>query len=113
MNRKDFKGRLNRTLPKQPSPLNWRTIWGLLFVAAVIWSLHESGLFERDLVNVGGWTLVIRFLIAATRPELDVEFLQLTLETTLQTLAYAVCGTVFSLLIGLVGGILFRGRQLS
>jgi phosphonate transport system permease protein len=48
-------------------------MWGLLFVAAVIWSLHESGLFERDLVNVGGWTLVMRFLLAATRPELDVE----------------------------------------
>lgn len=81
-------------------------MWGWLFVAALIWSLHESGLFERDLVNVGGWTLVMRFLIAVTRPELNVEFLQLTLEATLQTLAYAVCGTAFSLLIGLVGGIL-------
>ncbi|MBW4640892.1 MAG: ABC transporter permease subunit [Gloeocapsa sp. UFS-A4-WI-NPMV-4B04] len=106
MNRKDIKGRFHRTLPKQPSLLNSRTMWGLLFVAAVIWSLHESGLFERDLVNVGGWTLVMRFLIAATRPELDVEFLQLTLEATLQTLAYGVCGTAFSLIFGLVGGIL-------
>jgi phosphonate transport system permease protein len=93
-------------LPKQPSLLNWHTLWGLLFVAAIIWSLHTAGLFERDLVNVGGWTLVLRFLLAATRPELSLEFLQLTLEATLQTLAYAVCGTFFSVLLGLVGGIL-------
>ncbi|WP_373530381.1 PhnE/PtxC family ABC transporter permease [Nostoc sp.] len=86
--------------------VNWHTFWGLLFVAAVIWSLHTAGLFERDLVNVGGWTLVWRFLLAATRPELSFEFLQLTLEATLQTLAYAVCGTFFSVLLGLVGGIL-------
>jgi len=93
-------------LPKQPSPLNWRTLWGLLFVAAVILSLHSAGLFERDLVNVGGWTLVVRFLLAAKSPELSLEFLQLTLEATLQTLAYAVCGTFFSVLLGLVGGVL-------
>ncbi len=93
-------------LPKQPSLLNWRTLWGLLFVAAVIWSLHSAGLFERDLVNVGGWTLVVRFLLAAKSPELSLEFLHLTLEATLQTLAYAVCGTFFSVLLGLVGGVL-------
>jgi phosphonate transport system permease protein len=93
-------------LPKQPSLLNWRTLWGLLFVAAVIWSLHAAGLFERDLVNVGGWTLVVRFLLAAKSPELSLEFLQLTREATLQTLAYAVCGTFFSVLLGLVGGVL-------
>lgn len=93
-------------LPKQPSLLNWRTLWGLLFVAAVIWSLHLAGLFERDLVNVGGWTLVVRFLVAAFSPELSPEFLHLTLEATLQTLSYAVCGTFFTVLLGSVGGIL-------
>ncbi len=92
--------------PKQPSLLNWRTLWGLLFVAAVIWSLHLAGLFERDQVNVGGWTLVVRFLLAAFSPELSSEFLHLTLEATLQTLTYAVCGTFFSVLLGLVGGVL-------
>lgn len=92
------------TLP--PSFLNWRTIWGLLFVASVVWSLHSAGIFERDLVNVGGWTLVLRFLLAATHPDFSPEFLQLTLDATLKTLAYAVCGTALSLLIGLVGGVL-------
>lgn len=93
-------------LPKQPSLLNWRTLWGLLFVAAVIWSSHLAGLFERNLINVGGWTLVVRFLVAAFSPELSPEFLQLTLEATLQTLTYAVCGTFFSVILGSVGGIL-------
>jgi phosphonate transport system permease protein len=93
-------------LPNRPSPLNWRTLWGLFLVASVVWSLHDSGLFERDLVNEGGWTLVLRFLVAATRPYLALEFLQLTLDATLKTLAYAVCGTALSLLLGLVGGVL-------
>lgn len=94
------------TFPKQPSFLNWRTLWVVLFVAAVIWSLHLAGLFQQDLVNVGGWTLVERFLLAALSPELNPQFLQLTCEATLQTLAYAVCGTFFSVLFGLVGGVL-------
>lgn len=93
-------------LPKQPSPVNWRTLWGLLFVASVVWSLHLSGLFERDLVNEGGWTLVVRFLLAATHPNIRPEFLQTALDATLKTLAYAVCGTFFSVLLGLVGGVL-------
>ncbi len=93
-------------LPKPPSLLNWRTLWGLLFVASIVWSLHSAGIFERDLVNVGGSTLVLRFLLAATRPHFSPEFLQLTLDATLKTLAYAVCGTALSLLLGLVGGVL-------
>lgn len=68
--------------------------------------MHLSGLFEQDLVNADGWTLVLRFLLAAKSPELNPQFLQLTLEATLQTLAYAVCGTFFSVLLGLVGGVL-------
>jgi len=79
---------------------------GLLFVASFVWSLHLAGLFEQDLVNEGGWNLVVQFLLAATHPELSSEFLQLTLEATLTTLAYAVCGTALSLLLGLVGGVL-------
>lgn len=93
-------------LPKPPSPLNWRTVWGLLFIASVVWSLRYSGLFEHDLFNQGGWTLVLRFLYAALSPDLSPEFLQLTLDATLKTLAYAICGTCFSVLLGLVGGIL-------
>lgn len=93
-------------LPQRPSPLNTRSLWALLLVASLVWSLHAAGLFARELLNVGGWTLVWRFLVAATHPDLSREILQLTLDSTLKTLAFAVCGTFFSLLIGLVGGVL-------
>lgn len=94
------------TLPKRPSPLNWPNFWGLLFVASVVWSLQKAGIFEGDLVNEGGWNTVVDFLVAAIHPDLSLEFLQLTLDATFKTLAYAVCGTFFSVLIGLVGGVL-------
>ena len=94
------------TLPKRPSIFNWRTLWGLLFLASFVWSLHSAGVFEQDLINEGGWNLVWRFLVAAVHPDFSPEFLQLTLDATLKTLAYAVCGTCFSVLIGLVAGIL-------
>src|ERR687885_3050556 len=98
--------RQSAALPKRPSLLNAKSLWGLLFVAALVWSLHSAGLFQRELVNVGGWTLVWRFLVAATHPDLSREILQLALDSTLKTLAFAVCGTFFSVLIGLVGGVL-------
>jgi phosphonate transport system permease protein len=94
------------TLPKRPSIFNWRTLWGLLFLASFVWSLHSAGVFEQDLINPGGWNLVWRFLVAAVHPDFSREFLQLTLDATLKTLAYAICGTFFSVLIGLVAGIL-------
>ncbi len=91
---------------QRPSLLNWRTLWSLLFVASLIWALNTARLWERDLINEGGFPLVLRFVVAATRPYLAPEFLQLTIDATLITLAYAVCGTFFSVLFGLVGGIL-------
>jgi phosphonate transport system permease protein len=94
-----------KALPKRPSPLNWRTFLGILFVAAVLASLDSAGVFKQDVVNEGGWTLVWRFLVAALHPNLSREFLQLTGSATLKTLAYAVCGTALSLIIGMVGGV--------
>ncbi|MEP0788130.1 PhnE/PtxC family ABC transporter permease [Trichocoleus sp. FACHB-69] len=94
------------SLPKRPSIFNWRTFWGLLFLASFVWSLHSAGVFEADLINEGGWNLVWRFLVAAIHPDFSREFLQLTLDATFKTLAYAVCGTFFSVLIGLAAGIL-------
>ncbi len=94
------------TIPKRPSVLNSQNLWGLLFVAALLWSLYSANLFQGNLINEGGWTLVVRFLVAAIHPDLSSEILKLTLDATLKTLAFAVCGTTLSLLIGLVGGIL-------
>ncbi|MBR8835912.1 MAG: ABC transporter permease subunit [Stigonema ocellatum SAG 48.90 = DSM 106950] len=86
--------------------MNWRTVWGLLFVVSVIWSLFNAGLFQGDLVNSGGWNQVLRFLVAALSPNFSPEFLHITLDATLKTLAYAVCGTFFCLVIGFMGGVL-------
>ncbi|GAB4206973.1 MAG: hypothetical protein Fur006_64490 [Coleofasciculaceae cyanobacterium] len=105
LNRQSAKCRLS-TLPKQPSPLNFRTLLGLLFVASLVWSLHLAGIFQGDLINEGGWTLVWRFFVAATHPDLSLELLHLTLDSTLKTFAFALCGTVFCVLIGVVGGVL-------
>ncbi|HEY9652613.1 MAG TPA: hypothetical protein V6C95_18295, partial [Coleofasciculaceae cyanobacterium] len=92
--------------PQPPSPFNARSLWGLLFLLSLIWSLQAAGLFQGDLINEGGWTLVWRFLVAATHPNLTGELLKLTLDATLKTLAFAVCGTFFCVVIGLIGGIL-------
>ncbi len=97
---------LSSPLPHRPSLLNVRSLWGLVFIASLVWSLHTAGLFQGELINAGGWTLVLRFLAAAIHPDLSPELLKLTLEATLKTLAYAVCGTSLSVLIGLVGGVL-------
>jgi phosphonate transport system permease protein len=96
---------LNRIFP-EPSLLNWGSLWGLLLVVSVVLSLYVAGVFGEDLVNVGGWSLFLRFFLAALSPEVNWEFLLLTLDASLKTLAYAVCGTFFSVVIGLVGGIL-------
>ncbi|WP_231510474.1 PhnE/PtxC family ABC transporter permease [Fischerella sp. PCC 9605] len=81
-------------------------LWGLVFLVAVVWSLQVAGIFQEDLINQGGWSLVFPFLAAVVSPELSLEFLLLTLDATLKTLAYAVCGTFFCVVIGLVGGVL-------
>ena len=102
----EIRDRQLSPLPQRPSPLNARNLWALLFVASLVWSLHSAGIFQGNLINEGGWTLVLRFLVAATHPDFSPELLKLTLDATLKTLAYAVCGTAFSILIGLVGGVL-------
>ena len=85
--------------------LNWHIFWSFIFLLAVFWSLQVAGIFQGNLINTGGITLVWRFLGAAISPEISPEFLLLTLKATLTTLAFASCGTFFSLLIGVVGGL--------
>ncbi|HEY9609420.1 PhnE/PtxC family ABC transporter permease, partial [Allocoleopsis sp.] len=94
------------TLPQRPSLLNAKSLWSLLFVASVLWSLHSAGIFKENLINTGGWTLVWRFLVAALHPDFSPDVLKLTLDATLKTLAFAVCGTALCVSIGLVGGVL-------
>jgi len=95
-----LKARISRS-----SALNWHTLWGFAFLVSLFWSLQIAGIFEQDLVNLGGINLVWQFLKAAFSPNLNPEFLRLTIAATLKTLAFAVCGTFLSVLIGIVGGL--------
>ena len=81
----------------------WLFIVALLLVA---WSLTQAGLFNRELVNGGGWALVGQFLGASLRPDLSAEVLGLAIPSMLATMAFAVCGTAFCVVIGVVGGVL-------
>ncbi len=58
------------------------------------------------MINEGGWGQVWSFVRAALQPDLSSDILSLALPSTLITLAYAVCGTALSVVIGFVGGIL-------
>ena len=69
------------------------------------WALAQTGLFREELVNTGGWPLMVRFLRASLNPDLRPAFLWLTLDATVTTLAFAVCGTALSLVIGFGAGI--------
>ncbi|MBW4473636.1 MAG: ABC transporter permease subunit [Stenomitos rutilans HA7619-LM2] len=92
-------------LPRQPfltAPLGW----GLVGLGAIVLSLLAAGLFRRDLVNVDGFPQFWQFLQAAVHPDLSQNLLQVTLSAMVTTFAYAVCGTLFSLVLGAIGGIL-------
>jgi len=70
------------------------------------WSVLRTGIGREELINAGGWGLAWRFAAASMTPEFTPDLLALTADATRITLAYAVCGTLLSLLIGLVGGLL-------
>jgi len=95
-----------KSIPPRPSLLNLQTVWLLALGSAIALALVQAGVFGQDLLNPGGWPLLWRFLRASVQPELNPEFLRLTLDATLVTLAYAVCGTSLSVGLGVVGGVL-------
>jgi phosphonate transport system permease protein len=79
--------------------------WGFLATIAILLSLWQAGLFQQELLNPGGWEQFWRFWRASIHPELTAEMVRLTIDASLTTLAYAVCGTVLTILLGMVGGI--------
>ncbi|XGV96058.1 MAG: PhnE/PtxC family ABC transporter permease [Leptolyngbya sp. BL-A-14] len=94
-----------RALPRQ-SLLTAPLGWGLVGLGAIVLSLLAAGLFQRELLNVDGLPQLWQFLQAASHPDLSQNLLQVTLNATVTTFAYAVCGTLFSLILGALGGIL-------
>ncbi|MDQ6746573.1 MAG: ABC transporter permease subunit, partial [Candidatus Dormibacteraeota bacterium] len=95
-------------LPTATRLVRRRGPWVLaaLVLAATVWAIAGTGAGSRALVNPGGWPLLLDFIKAAVRPQLSSDFLALTWDATLTTLAFAVLGTLLSLVIGAVGGVL-------
>jgi len=83
-----------------------RRAWLLLAIGATLAALAAAGVGRHDVVKSQGAQQVKEFFAAALHPRLDREFLALTGRASLTTLAYAVLGTVLSLLIGLAAGVL-------
>ncbi len=77
----------------------------LLWVGLVSWSLWLAGLGRSPIINWAGLPLLGQFWAAMFQPALDGEFVRVIGSATLTTLAFAVCGTALSLIIGLFGGV--------
>lgn len=92
----------------RPRPLrrSARTFWGVAALVAVGIAAAVAVAPADHLVNVRGWSELARFFAAALHPELGRGFVPLALHASLVTLAFAVCGTIVSLVLGLTGGIL-------
>lgn len=80
--------------------------WLLLVTAGVVGSLLASGVGTGQVVKPEGTASFLDFFGAAVHPRVDGEFLVLTANAALTTLAYAVLGTALSLVIGVFGGVL-------
>lgn len=81
-----------------------RLIWLGIALIAVAASLTQVG-WGQPVVNGAGFSLLREFFAASLHPDLSPEFLRTILSATVTTLAYALCGTVLSVLLGLVGGL--------
>jgi phosphonate transport system permease protein len=86
--------------------INMRLIWILLFLASVIWALTFSDILGRDILNTGGWSVMAEFFRAMIHPDFSPDFLRLTFEATLTTMAYAIAGLALSVVFGFFGGIM-------
>ena len=94
--------------PPAPAPRvarRRRWPWALALVAAVAASAWRTGIGSGEVVNPGGWDSLTAFFRAAASPELDPDFLRLTWDSALVTVAYAVLGSALSVVIGLVLGL--------
>ncbi len=77
----------------------------LVWTGLILWALWLSGVGRSPIVNWSGLPLVGQFWAAMFHPALDGDFVQVIAQATITTLAFAVCGTALSLVIGLVVGI--------
>jgi phosphonate transport system permease protein len=69
-------------------------------------ALIPTGIFQREVINFNGWPQLWRFVSASLQPNLSGDLLRITGEAAIVTLAYAVCGTALTVVIGAVFGVL-------
>ena len=89
--------------PRPPRARRWP--WAVALAVAVAWSAWRTGVGSGDVVNPDGLDSLLEFFRAAVHPELDADFLRLTWDAALVTVAYAVLGSALSVAIGLVLGL--------
>lgn len=75
-------------------------------ILVTLTALVIAGVGHGAVVRTGGVAQLGQFLLAAGHPRLDGQFLALTGQAAVTTVAYAALGTVLSLAIGVVGGVL-------
>ncbi|WP_436794404.1 PhnE/PtxC family ABC transporter permease [Actinospongicola halichondriae] len=85
-----------------------RLVWAVV-CALVVGSAIRAG-DPTGSFNAGGLDRFGDFFEAALSPELSSDFLGLTWDESLVTLAYALLGTALAVAIGLVGGVLLSRR---
>jgi phosphonate transport system permease protein len=75
-------------------------------LGVVLWTATHLGVGRRALVNGRGFHELARFFTAAIQPALNTELLKLAWTGSKVTLAYALLGTIASVAIGFVFGVL-------
>ncbi len=93
-------------MPRLLSASRTPQIWAILALGAIVLSLYPTGIFRQEIFNFGGLPQFWQFFRASIQPDFSPEFLQLTWNAALTTLAFAVCGTFLSVLLGFIGGVL-------
>ncbi len=85
----------------------------LILLLPLLWAIRRAVPESRDIVNVGGVSLIGDLVAKALHPRLDTEFLGVVLDATLTTLAFAALGTALALVIGLLGGLVLSDAAWS
>ncbi len=94
------------TVHGMPSGGRRRLLPLIPILAVVVWTATHLGIGRRALVNGRGFGELGRFFAAAIRPDLRADLLGLAWSGAKVTLAYALLGTIASVGIGLVLGVL-------
>ncbi|KAA9025691.1 PhnE/PtxC family ABC transporter permease [Niallia endozanthoxylica] len=88
--------------------LQRKNILSFFLAAIFIWSLFAVK-WSEDLVHSGGLATIQQVALALFNPNLSPTIIQLALESTWITLAYAVCGMTLAIVIAFFFGIFASG----